>query len=180
MQTNPTSHAKMKTDKMLTGKCVCKLNWTFVWISMFLYMKTICFLFGRFYLYKLPGRFEHSVYKRGCLYFFITPNSISSQWTLSELTLSDIGSMAGQTLSQAYFSADQVTEDRLLVAYNDEPPNAKGNSKKGHLKGVVVADKQSGFWLVHSVPLYPNISCELHILWIQKIYFAFLSSCMLV
>lgn len=65
--------------------------------------------------------------------------------------------MAGQTLSQAFFNDQQK---RILVAYNDEPPNAKGNSKNGHLKGVVVADKRSGFWLVHSVPLYPNITCE--------------------
>lgn len=111
-------------------------------------------------MYKLPGRFEASVQKKGCLYFFITPNSVGSQWTLSEHSLDDEKSMAGQTLAQAYFSADQVKEDRLLIAYNDEPPNAKGNSKKGHLKGVVVADKRSGFWQIHSVPLYPNITCE--------------------
>lgn len=111
-------------------------------------------------MYKLPGRFEASVQKKGCLYFFITPNSVGSQWTLSEYTLDDERSMAGQTLAQAYFGADQVKEDRLLIAYNDEPPNAKANSKKGHLKGVVVADKRSGFWQIHSVPLYPNITCE--------------------
>lgn len=74
--------------------------------------------------------------------------------------MADIDSMAGQTLKQAFFSVDQGKDDRLLVAYNDEPPNAKGNSKRGHLKGVVVADKRSGFWLIHSVPLYPNISGE--------------------
>ncbi|XP_055299115.1 deoxyribonuclease-2-alpha [Sitodiplosis mosellana] len=113
-----------------------------------------------FYLYKLPGRFDASIQKKGCLYFFITPNSVSSQWTLSEFSLENEKSMAGQTLAQAYFSADQVKEDRVLIAYNDEPPNAKGNSKNGHLKGVVVADKRSGFWLVHSVPLYPNITSD--------------------
>lgn len=90
----------------------------------------------------------------------MTSKMINFKWTLSEFTLEEVESMAGQTLTQAYFQADQLNEDRLLVAYNDEPPNAKGNSKKGHLKGVVVADKRSGFWLVHSVPLYPNISCK--------------------
>lgn len=112
-------------------------------------------------MYKLPGHYSASVAERGCLYFFITSNSVSSQWSLSERTLNDSMSFAGQTLAQAYFDANQLKEDRVLVAYNDEPPNEKGNSKYGHLKGVVVADKRSGFWLVHSVPLYPNITCEL-------------------
>lgn len=85
---------------------------------------------------------------------------VRSQWTLSAFTLANIQSMAGQTLAQAYFNPDQLKNDRLLVAYNDEPPNQKSNTKNGHLKGVVVADKQSGFWLIHSVPLYPNISCK--------------------
>ncbi|XP_031621229.1 deoxyribonuclease-2-alpha-like [Contarinia nasturtii] len=110
-----------------------------------------------FYVYKLPGHYSASAAERGCLYFFITPSSVGSQWLLSEHTLNDTESIAGRTLTQAYFNENQL-EDRVLVAYNDEPPNAKGNSKKGHLKGVVVADKRSGFWLVHSVPLYPNIT----------------------
>lgn len=108
-------------------------------------------------MYKLPGRFDNSVQRKGSMYYYITSNSDSSQWALSEFSLTDIRSMAGHTLSQAYFNSEQ---ERLLVSYNDEPPNSKGNSKKGHLKGVVVADKTSGFWLVHSVPLYPNITCE--------------------
>lgn len=85
---------------------------------------------------------------------------VTSKWTLSEFTLEEIQSMAGQTLAQVYFDPKQVKEHRLLIAYNDEPPNQKGNSKYGHLKGVVVADKRSGFWLVHSVPLYPNITSK--------------------
>lgn len=84
---------------------------------------------------------------------------IDSQWKMSAFNLSELESMAGQTLAQAYFSSNQTNADRLMIAYNDEPPNRKGESKYGHLKGVVVADKRSGFWLIHSVPLYPNISC---------------------
>lgn len=112
-------------------------------------------------MYKLPGRFDASFgKKKGSLYYYITPNSVGSQWSLSELSLQDKENIAGHTLTQAYFDAGQLKDDRVLIAYNDEPPNAKGNSKKGHLKGVVVSDKRSGFWLVHSVPLYPNITCE--------------------
>lgn len=82
-----------------------------------------------------------------------------SQWKLSTFNLSDSESMAGQTITQAYFKSNQTDGNRLMIAYNDEPPNQKGKSKYGHLKGVVVADKRSGFWLIHSVPSYPNISC---------------------
>lgn len=111
-------------------------------------------------MYKLPGQYENSwKYKRGCRYLYITSNSANSQWQMSTLTLDKLESMTGQTLTKAYFDADSV-QDRLLIAYNDEPPNGKSNSKRGHLKGVVVADQRSGFWLVHSVPLYPNISCK--------------------
>lgn len=83
---------------------------------------------------------------------------VHSQWKLSTFNLSNAESMAGQTITQAYFNANQTNGNRLMIAYNDEPPNQKGESKYGHLKGLVVADKRSGFWLIHSVPLYPNIS----------------------
>lgn len=45
-----------------------------------------------------------------------------------------------------------------MIAYNDEPPTRKGNLKKGHTKGVVIADAHSGLWVIHSVPLFPNIT----------------------
>lgn len=119
------------------------------------------FLVVRFYIYKLPGEFhgDSTAHGRGCLYYYITSKMVHSQWKLSTFNLSDSESMAGHTITQAYFNSNQTDGNRLLIAYNDEPPNKKGESKYGHLKGVVVADKRSGFWLIHSVPLYPNISC---------------------
>lgn len=41
--------------------------------------------------------------------------------------------------------------------YNDQPPNRKSKTKKGHNKGVVLANTEGGFWLVHSVPHFPQI-----------------------
>lgn len=79
------------------------------------------------------------------------------QWKLSKLDIGDSESMAGQTLAQAYFKSNQT--NRLKIAYNDDPPNEQGKSKYGHLKGVVVADNRSGFWMIHSVPSYPDITC---------------------
>lgn len=95
------------------------------------------------------------------MYAYITSNSPVKVFTISDHFVNDLRSIPGQTLSQAYFDSSEINNDRLVIAYNDEPPNKKSNSRKGHLKGVVVADERSGFWMVHSVPLYPNISSKL-------------------
>lgn len=108
----------------------------------------------------MPGQFDGIDKKMESKYLYITSNSPEQQWILSDHTLNDTQSFAGETLSQAYFDMEKLNQTRLLLAYNDEPPNRKSNPSKGHLKGVVVADEHSGFWLVHSVPLYPNISSE--------------------
>lgn len=118
--------------------------------------ESVSIVFRRYYLYKLPRLSE----AKGHMYAYITANAATEFWTVSELTVDDLNSIPGRTVSQAYFDPSE-TPDRLLVAYNDEPPNKKQSSNKGHLKGVLVADQRSGFWLVHSVPHYPNISGNL-------------------
>lgn len=114
----------------------------------------------RFYLYKLPGQFAESLAQKHTRYVYITSAAPSDQWTLSKYTLNDSASMAAQTLAQAFYDRTNDVQDRLLIAYNDEPPIGPSSSNKGHTKGVLVADAKSGFWLVHSVPLYPNISSK--------------------
>lgn len=42
------------------------------------------------------------------------------------------------------------------ILYNDQPPNAKSRSSKGHNKGVILANKKGGLWLIHSVPHFPQ------------------------
>lgn len=44
----------------------------------------------------------------------------------------------------------------MWVTYNDESSNGKTDGTDGHSKGVVVANNSLGFWLVHSVPKFPQ------------------------
>lgn len=63
-----------------------------------------------------------------------------------------------QIVTQFEFKLRICSKDRVAVAYNDEPPTEKPIGSDGHTKGLVVADEHSGFWLIHSVPKYPDYS----------------------
>ncbi|KAJ6644487.1 Deoxyribonuclease-2-alpha [Pseudolycoriella hygida] len=106
-----------------------------------------------FYAYKLPATYNsNDRSNRGLSFLYITATSADLKtWSLSDKTIDDPESLIGKTLLQSY-----VQKDRAVVAYNDEPPTGKAIGSDGHTKGVVVADENSGFWLIHSVPLYPN------------------------
>lgn len=45
----------------------------------------------------------------------------------------------------------------MWIVYNDEPTNIPMKSTVGHSKGVLAADNSTGFWLVHSVPKFPQL-----------------------
>lgn len=45
----------------------------------------------------------------------------------------------------------------MWVVYNDEPTIGNVTFVLGHSKGIVVANNGSGFWLVHSVPKFPQL-----------------------
>lgn len=45
----------------------------------------------------------------------------------------------------------------MWIVYNDAPTNGNTTFTLGHSKGTVVADSSSGFWLVHSVPHFPQL-----------------------
>jgi len=67
-------------------------------------------------------------------------------------------SALGRTLTQVYSNKGGVSH----LAYNDELPASKRVVQEplggAHAKGVVAAQGATGFWLVHSVPKFPNFN----------------------
>ncbi|XP_012216163.2 plancitoxin-1 [Linepithema humile] len=108
-------------------------------------------------LYKLPKVSESSnpVIRSGLAYLYITNNTVDKGWQLSTEKISAKNSIPGITLAPLY--NDSVASNAFFVMYNDDPPNRPSSAKYGHAKGVVIANQQQGFWLIHSVPNYPPI-----------------------
>jgi deoxyribonuclease-2 len=59
------------------------------------------------------------------------------------------------TLAQIY---DDSSNSIAYAMYNDETPNKATHSSRAHSKGVIAFDPvtESGFWLTHSLPAFPN------------------------
>ncbi|XP_055377891.1 deoxyribonuclease-2-beta [Condylostylus longicornis] len=113
-----------------------------------------------YYLYKLPKNYESELAsneissdKTGLRYIFISSDN-DEKWHFSTTFINESKSFPGQTLAPIY--DDQ--NDLMTLFYNDENPNGTVNFIEGHTKGVLAANNQSGFWLIHSVPKYPNIT----------------------
>lgn len=104
-------------------------------------------------LYKIPrGNHNNKLVKNGEAYLYMSSNSMGS-WKLSNLSVNSSLSFLGNSLKPLYNT--KKNKQLLHILYNDEPPTKHPNLKKGHTKGIVVADKQGGFWIVHSIPLFP-------------------------
>ena len=91
----------------------------------------------------------------GYLHYSSMLNMLSlSMWVLSDVSINDSLSAPGRTLQPIY---DDPWRDSLIyVFYNDGLPNGTTKSSKGHTKGVVAFDGDRGFWMVHSVPHFPE------------------------
>ena len=48
------------------------------------------------------------------------------------------------------------TDPKMYMFYNDETPEKRVSYTHGHTKGVISFDMDTGFWLVHSLPRFPN------------------------
>jgi len=133
-----------------------------------------------FVLYKIP-RLENdpvTVFRSGFAYAFLTGPPISARelfldnfrssssskrkssqsWKLSSHLITQEESLLGQTLGILYSQAKQPSSS--FVFYNDAPPPDAGkeSSNFAHAKGVHVMDSSTGFWLIHSIPLFGHPS----------------------
>ncbi|XP_015596769.1 plancitoxin-1 [Cephus cinctus] len=106
--------------------------------------------------YKIPKMSDSSnpLIRQGVAYLYMTSDSSSSGWQLSSKDISSKDSIAGYTLSPLY--KNENSSD-LWILYNDQPPNKAPATKYGHTKGVVMVSSKQGFWLIHSVPLFPSV-----------------------
>jgi len=101
------------------------------------------------FVYKMPNGFQYSYYDS---------NSDSGELTLAGDTLDcTTGCALGSTLHQIYMAKTTLAH----VIYNDQPQGDKSSTSSGpnggHVKGVLAADSDGGFWLVHSVPKFPDL-----------------------
>ncbi|XP_023029626.2 deoxyribonuclease II [Leptinotarsa decemlineata] len=104
-------------------------------------------------LYKIPKlKQQNLLIEQGSAYIYLASNHYGS-WQISNKSINNTNSIIGNTLQNLYSSKNDV----LYILYNDEPPNENKNSNKGHTKGVVMADMTGGFWVVHSVPNFPEM-----------------------
>nr|XP_008505480.1 PREDICTED: deoxyribonuclease-2-alpha [Equus przewalskii] len=97
-----------------------------------------------FVVYKLP---------RGLRYKYMDGDSRG--WREGADFINSSAGAVGRSLLPLYRSnASQLA----FLLYNDQPPQssrARDSSSRGHTKGVLLLDRDGGFWLVHSVPRFP-------------------------
>jgi deoxyribonuclease-2 len=106
-------------------------------------------------VYKLPrlSRSVDPLVANGTGYLYLDSSSSLDKWQFSSQGIDSPSSLAGLTLTPLYQS-----KEYSFVFYNDQPPNIPISMVFGHSKGVLAFEEntQTGFWLVHSVPRFPQ------------------------
>ncbi|XP_070270097.1 deoxyribonuclease-2-alpha [Myotis yumanensis] len=96
-----------------------------------------------FVVYKLPASNKYKYLDAG-----------SGGWRDGTGSMDSLKGAVGRSLLPLYRNTSQLA----FLLYNDQPPNNYGtqnSSSRGHTKGVLLLDKDEGFWLIHSVPGFP-------------------------
>jgi len=107
-----------------------------------------------FIVYKLPEMptSTEAMEKEGVAHMYMD-ESTNGQWRQSTVSIQTDKHAVAYTLEQLY---GKQSKDAFHLMYNDETPEGKTSSSKGHAKGVTMFDQTSGFWLLHSVPKFPT------------------------
>jgi hypothetical protein len=80
---------------------------------------------------------------------------VKSKYMLNQTSNGAVMRTAKQLYSLSSSSAYAV------ALYNDEPPLKSASSVYAHAKGMLLTDATSGFWFIHSMPLWPaNITAN--------------------
>jgi len=90
-------------------------------------------------------------YATGYAYAYADKSS-SKLSIMTNSRVSDASGALGRTINQIYGASSTVG----WLMYDDQPPTGTASTSYGHTKGDIAFDSTSGFWLVHSVPQYPN------------------------
>ncbi|XP_056237869.1 deoxyribonuclease-2-alpha isoform X1 [Seriola aureovittata] len=115
-----------------------------------------------FYMYKLPKKHGSKSPEKGEMYLLLDKGS--EGWTEGKATVNDTSGALGRTVGQLY--SQGKSREVAYILYNDQRPPEDfgdrwvvntGRSGGGHTKGVVLLDKNQGFWLVHSTPHFPPV-----------------------
>ncbi|XP_027707132.1 deoxyribonuclease-2-alpha isoform X2 [Vombatus ursinus] len=103
-----------------------------------------------FVTYKLPALPDSL---KGLNYMYLDGNS--GGWQEGAISIDSTQGAVGRTMNQLY--QGNLSELAYLL-YNDQPPLGNGGpdtTYRGHTKGVLLLNRDSGIWLVHSVPHFP-------------------------
>ncbi|XP_070547061.1 plancitoxin-1-like [Ptychodera flava] len=104
---------------------------------------------------KIPKYSANGLVNEGLAYYYFDPSVQNGR--LSTVGINSTNNALAKTLNQILNNHD--SEKVAYLMYNDSPPNdTRVPSRKGHTKGVVCLDEACGFWLIHSVRLFPKSS----------------------
>lgn len=91
-------------------------------------------------------------------YYFDGSNGfVKSPYTTNQTTQGNIMSTMNQ-----FYSNDLDLNNIAYALYNDDPPppDTTASSTYAHAKGVMITDNETGFWLAHSKPNWPNARAQ--------------------
>lgn len=106
-----------------------------------------------FIAYKLPKKVDTPLQDG---YGYVYMDKDSNGFKVSKSSAADTTSAMGATLKPAYSASKDSKSSVAYIFYNDANPDGKEFFYRAHSKGDVVFNENGGFWLVHSVPKYPE------------------------